>query len=122
MKFNNLVYIILSFLIYSKVKSNYCSAETCRRCCSVTPTGCINNQMNIRGKMVSFLSFCSDCDCDDEGQGCGWKASNFGRIECTSCDNLRSMDPTTNIVISGCGQVSYNGDIVYTTLPSAYGP
>lgn len=29
--------------------SNYCSMETCRRCCQVTPTGCIDAMdYNIR--------------------------------------------------------------------------
>lgn len=113
--------ILILILCICLTKCNYCSAETCRRCCMVTPTGCINNQMELRGKMVSFLSFCGDCDCDDEGQGCGWKADNFGRLECTSCDNLKSMNTMNNVVISGCGHVTYNGDVVYTSLPSPYG-
>jgi len=112
-------FIILSTI--SIINSNYCSAETCRRCCQVTPYGCMNNQINLRGKMVSFLTFCGDCDCDDEGQGCGWKADNFGRVECSSCDNLRSMNQNNNIVMAGCGHVTYNGDIVYTSLPSPFG-
>lgn len=102
---------------------NYCSWETCRRCCQVTPTGCMNsNDYRLRGRFISYLNFCQDCDCDDPGQGCGWKANNFGRVECTSCDNLRTMNGANNVVIAGCGHVAYNGDIVYTTLPNPFGP
>ena len=104
----------------SQIKSDYCSNEICRRCCQVTPSGCMNNSednYNLRG--ASNYSFCRDCSCDDDGQGCGWKANNFGRIECTSCDNLRSMNTNNNIVFAGCGSVTFNGDIVYTSLPSA---
>jgi len=46
------------------------------------------------------------------------QASNFGRIECTSCSNLDSMNNDNNIVIAGCGHVAYNGDIVYTNMPN----
>ncbi len=39
--------VILSLLVFSY--SNYCSMETCRRCCQVTPTGCIDAMdYNIR--------------------------------------------------------------------------
>ena len=117
----NLLILFLIIVLISSTICNYCSDETCRRCCMVTPTGCMNNQMNLRGKMISFLTFCGDCDCDDEGQGCGWKASDFGRVECTSCDNLKSMNLNNNIVISGCGHVTFNGDIVYSSLPSPFG-
>jgi len=31
------------------VNTNYCSAETCRRCCQALPTGCMNTMdYNIR--------------------------------------------------------------------------
>ncbi len=38
------------------------------------------------------MTFCQDCDCDDPTTGCGWKASNFGRVECTSCDGLKALN------------------------------
>ncbi len=38
------------------------------------------------------MTFCQDCDCDDPSSGCGWKASNFGRVECTSCDGLKALN------------------------------
>jgi hypothetical protein len=38
------------------------------------------------------MSFCQDCDCDDPQFGCGWRGNNYGRVECTTCDNLKSMN------------------------------
>lgn len=44
------------------------------------------------------MTFCRDCDCDDPNFGCGWKANNYGRVECTSCDELKS-EVNTYVVI-----------------------
>ena len=102
--------LIVNILIPS-IRTNYCSAETCRRCCQALPTGCMNTMdynirvnyfynfnLFIKGRYVSYLTFCRDCDCDDPSEGCGWKASNFGRIECTSCSNLDSMNNENNVI------------------------
>lgn len=79
-------------IFFSFALCNYCSQETCRRCCQVTPNGCFNaNNFNIRGRYSSYLTFCSDCECDDPNFGCGWSANNFGQVECTSCDALNSI-------------------------------
>lgn len=53
-KNNNLLLIYSAFLSFLSimilsVKGDYCSTETCRRCCQVTPSGCINAMdFNIR--------------------------------------------------------------------------
>jgi hypothetical protein len=39
---------------------------------------------------MSDLTFCEDCECAEPNGGCGWKADKFGRVECTTCDDLRS--------------------------------
>ena len=73
--------------------------ETCRRCCQVTPTGCMNAMdYNIRGRFISYMSFCQDCECDDPNSGCGWKANSYGRVECTSCDYLKSLAMHTAVI------------------------
>ncbi len=95
-------------IIFSGILADYCSYETCRTCCQVTPTGCINAiDFNIRvyltlikGRYVSYKSYCQDCVCDDPTNGCGWKASNFGRVECTSCEGLKSMNSVEVVIIN----------------------
>jgi hypothetical protein len=46
----------------------------------------------LKGRYISYMTFCQDCDCDDPNSGCGWTATNYGRVECTSCDKLKSMN------------------------------
>lgn len=114
------VLLLINFAILS-ILCDYCTEETCRKCCQVTPTGCINSvgvySFGLRG---SNLTFCNDCSCDSEGSGCGWKVNNFQRVECTTCDAIKSSVSYNNIAAGGCGITSFNGDIVYTTLPNPY--
>jgi hypothetical protein len=53
-KFNLLILFNIMIIFFAgNINSNYCSYETCRRCCQVTPTGCVNAMdYNIR---VSFI-------------------------------------------------------------------
>jgi hypothetical protein len=44
------------------------------------------------------MSFCQDCECDDPNFGCGWKADSYGRVECTSCDYLKSLALQTAVL------------------------
>ena len=44
-----ILYFTTIIIIATATICNYCSTETCRRCCQVTPTGCINAMdFNIR--------------------------------------------------------------------------
>jgi hypothetical protein len=55
MKFyiDNKIVIIISLTLLSSCLCNYCSYETCRRCCQVTPSGCINAiDFNIRVQFI----------------------------------------------------------------------
>ncbi len=55
MKFNGetKIILIISLTLISSCLCNYCSYETCRRCCQVTPSGCINAiDFNIRVKNI----------------------------------------------------------------------
>lgn len=87
-------YIILllhSFLV-KIFNCNYCSVETCRRCCQVLPSGCVNmHTFNLRRRYSSYLSFCADCECGDPITGCGWAVEYAGRVECSSCDYIKSL-------------------------------
>ena len=100
---------------------NYCSEDICKKCCQVTTKGCINNQLYLQGKMISFLSFCEDCDCNDDNNGCGWKAIEYGMIECASCDSIKSDNLSTeNVSTAGCGKLSISGEVMFTQLPNPF--
>lgn len=112
---------IILFVILNLSLSNYCSQDICRRCCQVVPNGCVNaNSFNIRGRYTSFLSFCSDCECDDPNFGCGWTAKTYGKVECTSCDDINSMVDAKVSGFAGCGYAPKGGNIVYTNIPSSF--
>ena len=119
--------LVLS-LFFAISLAGYCSNEVCRRCCQVTNTGCYNAyDQTIKGRFVSDYTFCQDCECSDPKVGCGWmviilffikndvfgkihsfylfffiylfgKAYNLGRVECASCDTLRSIERSTHLV------------------------
>lgn len=114
-------YLLVILTTIIKISVEYCSNETCRRCCTVYQTGCYNSfDEQLEGKLVTDYTFCEDCDCSDPKIGCGWMGYNFGRVECASCDTLKSIQKSTSlgVVITGCGKVSFNGDLVFTPLPN----
>ena len=49
------LYITIMIIIVTATYCNYCSTETCRRCCQVTPTGCIN-AMDFNIRVYYFLN------------------------------------------------------------------
>lgn len=84
------IFICLIICSYS-----YATTELCKRCCIVTPSGCINsNTFNLRGLYTSYISLCKTVDCSIN---CGWIANNYQKVECTTCDYINSM--ITNKVV-----------------------